>query len=118
VIVIPNRHVENLYGIEPALLAAVSATAQRVAVAIRATYDCDGTSTRQHNEPGGQQDVWHFHVHVFPRSDGDRLYQRTDEGWWAPAGERAPFAARLRTALASGEHGVKVAGPRRPTLCT
>ena len=36
---------------------------------------CDGTSTRQHNEPAGNQhDMWHLHVHVFPRYDGDNLY--------------------------------------------
>ncbi|MER5390020.1 RtcB family protein [Saccharopolyspora sp. NPDC002686] len=29
---------------------------------------------RQHNEPAGDQDVWHHHVHVFPRYPGDDLY--------------------------------------------
>jgi histidine triad (HIT) family protein len=95
-IVVPVAHVENLYAIPPDLLAAVYATVQRVAVAIRATYGCAGTSTRQHNEPGGAQDVWHFHVHVFPRWAGDELYANDAQQRWAGPEERAPYAARLR----------------------
>lgn len=98
-IVVPNRHVENLYAISRDDLAAVYATVQRVAVAIRASYDCEGTSTRQHNEPGGNQDVWHLHVHVFPRREDDRLYAGDGDRRWAEADERAPYAERLRSAL-------------------
>ncbi len=99
VIVVPNRHVENLYAIDDELLGAVYATAKRIAVAMKAAYDCEGTSTRQHNEPGGNQDVWHLHVHVFPRADGDGLYARDLEARWVDAAERAPYAARLRAVL-------------------
>ncbi len=100
VIVVPNRHVENLYAIDDELLGAVYATARRIAIAMKTAYGCEGTSTRQHNEPGGNQDVWHLHVHVFPRADGDGLYTRDLEARWIDAAERAPYAARLRAALA------------------
>lgn len=60
---------------------------------------CDGVSTRQHNEPGGNQDVWHFHQHVFPRWLGARLYQRHDEKAVVPAPDRAVRAERLRAVL-------------------
>ena len=99
VIVVPTTHVENLYSVDDEHLARLSTTVRRLATAIRAAYMCDGTSTRQHNEPGGGQDVWHLHVHVFPRYDGDRLYERHDEHRWADAGERSRYAARLRAAL-------------------
>lgn len=62
---------------------------------------CDGTSTRQHNEPAGSQDVWHLHVPVFPRYEGDRLYERHEEKRWASPEERAPYAANVRAALES-----------------
>jgi histidine triad (HIT) family protein len=97
--VIPNAHVENLYDIDDELLGAVYATAKRVALAMKTAYACEGTSTRQHNEPGGQQDVWHFHVHVFPRSEGDELYARQAESRWVAPEERAGYAAELRAAL-------------------
>lgn len=100
VIVVPDEHRENVYDIPVETLAAVYATAQEVAHAIRGCYACDGTSTRQHNEPGAGQDVWHFHVHVFPRRRGDGLYARDAETRWVDASERAPYAERLRRRLA------------------
>jgi len=100
VIVVPLAHVEDLYSISRAELAAVYATVQRVAIAMREAYDCEGTSTRQHNEPGAGQDVPHFHVHVFPRRRDDRLYERNAEFRWASPEERAPYAEKLRNCFA------------------
>ena len=99
VLVVPNEHYENVYSIPDDALGAVYATAKRVAAAMRTAYECEGTSMRQHNEPGGGQDVWHFHVHVFPRHTHDRLYERTSETSLTSPDERAPYAARLRSAL-------------------
>ncbi|WP_222619102.1 hypothetical protein [Ornithinibacillus hominis] len=39
--------------------------AQLTALAMKDTYDCDGITTRQHNEPAGSQDVWHYYLHVY-----------------------------------------------------
>lgn len=69
----------------------------RTAIAIRQSYRCDGTSTRQHNEPAGNQDVWHFHVHVFPRYAGDRLYATKPLKGFVTAERRRPYAERLRS---------------------
>jgi diadenosine tetraphosphate (Ap4A) HIT family hydrolase len=55
-------------------------------------YRCDGVSTRQHNEPAGDQDVWHLHVHVLPRHQGDQLYLRHLDG--AYGARRGPGAVR------------------------
>ncbi len=79
VLVIPNAHIENLYEFPAELGADLMATTQQIALALKSAYDCDGISTRQHNEPAGDQDVWHFHQHVFPRWFGDRLYERHGE---------------------------------------
>jgi len=100
VIVVPNQHHEHLYEIPDGVLAAVYRTVAKVARAMRASYRCEGVSTRQHNEPGAGQDVWHLHVHVFPRNAGDDLYLRDLEVRWVSADEREPYAARLRAALA------------------
>jgi histidine triad (HIT) family protein len=99
VLVIPNVHVENLYAIDERDLCAVSTTVKRIAIVLKSAYRCDGVSTRQHNEPAGDQDVWHLHVHVFPRYFGDRLYQRHEEQHWTTQAEREPYANKLRAAL-------------------
>lgn len=96
VLVVPNKHYENLYDIPEELLVEVYKVVQKVAIAIRSTYGCVGTSTRQHNEPAGNQDVWHLHVHVFPRYEGDGLYINHENNRFVPAEERAPYAQKLR----------------------
>ena len=59
VIVVPNEHVENMYGLEPALAGSIHEAARRIALALRRVSGCEGSSTRQHNEPAGYQEVWH-----------------------------------------------------------
>ncbi|WP_125776630.1 HIT family protein [Antribacter gilvus] len=95
-LVIPRDHHENLYDLPQDVGHAVWDLTQRVAVAVRETYDCAGVSTRQHNEPAGYQDVWHLHVHVFPRHEGDDLYLRYPDGAFVPPEDRVPYAQRLR----------------------
>jgi histidine triad (HIT) family protein len=97
VIIVPNRHVENIYGLERDLAAAIHETARRIAIAMKSAFACDGTSTRQHNEPGGNQEVWHYHLHVFPRYHGDDLYGSTPR--MTTPGEREPYVSSLRRAL-------------------
>lgn len=99
VLVIPKRHIEHIYDIDEATLTKVYALGKRVAAAMKDTYHCDGTLFRQHNEPGGGQEVLHFHLHVFPRYVGDNLYQNHDQYRYVSAEERRPYAEKLRKAL-------------------
>ncbi|GIF00776.1 hypothetical protein Ari01nite_82400 [Paractinoplanes rishiriensis] len=92
----PNGHVENLYDLPAVQGHAVHDLVKEVAVAIRSTYGCDGTSVRQHNEPAGNQDAWHHHVHVFPRYAGDNLYGSRPYPEFVSEAERLPYAERLR----------------------
>lgn len=97
VLIIPRRHYENLYGMPDDLLGKVAVLSKRIALAMKRTYGCDGTSVRQHNEPAGNQDVWHYHLHVFPRYAGDDLY-RSSATLTNPE-QRRPYADGLRSAL-------------------
>lgn len=96
VIVIPNEHFEHLYDLPPECGHAVHDVAREVAIALKYVYTCDGISTRQHNEPSGGQDVWHYHLHVFPRYAGDDLYRSAPLPGFAPAAQRHAYAVRLR----------------------
>ncbi|WP_420596438.1 HIT family protein [Deinococcus sp.] len=100
VLIVPNVHFENLYELPLEYGTAIHAASRRVAVAFKDIYGCDGVSTRQHNEPDGGQDVWHCHLHVFPRYTDDRLYDLTAQRRTTEPEERQPYAARLREALA------------------
>jgi histidine triad (HIT) family protein len=100
VIVVPHAHFTDLASIPEDELGAVYSTAKRIAAALEDARDCDGISTRQHNGSGAGQDVFHFHVHVFPRFEDDELYARDAEFRWASPEERAAYAERLREVLA------------------
>jgi histidine triad (HIT) family protein len=100
VLVVPNDHYENVYNIPDAILAAVQIMGKRIALALTATCNCDGMSFRQHNGPGSDQEVWHYHLHVFPRYRGDDLYVRTKERRDTTPAEREPYAQKLRRYLA------------------
>ena len=103
VLVVPNEHVENLYGLDRRLAGDIHETARKVALAMRTAFECEGTSTRQHNEPGALQEVWHYHLHVFPRWTGDELYG-SDARLTEPE-EREPYVAALRQALGKAGSG-------------
>ena len=97
VIVIPNGHFENMYDLPQHIANAIFEMSQKVAIAFKETYTCDGVSTRQHNEPAGNQDVWHYHQHIFPRYKDDNLYLNHLDTFWPSAGERRPYAEKLKT---------------------
>jgi histidine triad (HIT) family protein len=97
VLVVPNEHWENMYELPRELAGDIHETARTIALALKRAYGCAGISTRQHNEPAGNQDVWHYHVHVFPRYEGDGLYGSPYRE--TTPGERLPYAERLRAVL-------------------
>ncbi len=102
VLIIPNEHYENLYDLPDDTLLEVYKVVKKIAIAIRATYPgVEGTSTRQHNEPAGNQAVWHFHAHVFPRYPNDKLYQNHDDKRFTTAEERLPYIQKLRDYFAA-----------------
>lgn len=94
VLVVPTEHVENIYDVSGEVAGAIHETAKLVAMGFMETYGCDGTSTRQHNGPGGNQEVWHYHLHVFPRFLDDDLYSSARRR--TTPEERTPYASRLR----------------------
>ena len=98
-IVVPNAHYENIFDLPNQYALEVHRLVRRISLAMKAVYSCDGISIRQHNEPAGYQDVWHYHVHVTPRYTGDRFYPTYEERTLMQAGERAEQAENLRDGL-------------------
>ena len=101
VLVIPNQHIENIYEFPTSLGGPLIEATRKVAVAMKEVYQCSGISTRQHNEPDGNQDVWHFHQHVFPRYPTDDLYLRHREKALADDVDKVRRALGLREAIAA-----------------
>lgn len=74
-LVIPRDEYADLYAMPPELLAAVMATVQRVATALRDTLAPDGLNVVQNNGVAAGQTVFHYHVHLIPRWAGDDVIQ-------------------------------------------
>jgi histidine triad (HIT) family protein len=96
-LIIPKTPARNLLDAGPDQLAAVIATTQRIAKAVKVAFDADGVFVAQFNEPAAGQSVFHLHVHVIPRHEGVSLRPHT--GAMADHGALAGHAERIRSAL-------------------
>ena len=68
---IPKAHHVDVGDVPPEIAGAAMAAAVRVARAVEKVVSPDGINLVQANGPGAGQTVFHFHVHVFPRRNGD-----------------------------------------------
>lgn len=99
-LVIPKKHARNIFDVEPETLAAVMETARKIAVALRAAVDADGINLIMNNEETAAQAVFHLHVHVIPRFEGDgRWFASWPHNGYAE-GQRAEVAEKIRARLA------------------
>lgn len=72
-LVVPKAHIPNIYTLDDATGAAVMRETIAIARAVKVGLRCDGVYLAQANEPAGGQDVFHFHLHVYPRWHGDGM---------------------------------------------
>jgi len=98
VLVAVKPHVDNIYGLDDTLAAAVFRTAARVARAVKKAYAPEGMTLYQANGAAAGQTVFHFHLHLVPRyaEDGLRLTWPVKN---PPREQLEANAARLRAAL-------------------
>ncbi len=100
VLVATRAHVENVFGLDDTQAAAVFRTTAHVARASRAAFGAPGMNLFQANGKEGLQSVFHFHMHVLPRWDGDGM----SLVWPAKNPSREAlqgYADKVRAALAS-----------------
>jgi histidine triad (HIT) family protein len=85
-----------VYDISDNVLAKIHVFSKQLALAMKELYSCDGVSIRQHNEPAGYQEVWHYHLHVIPRYIDDNLYPNYPNKVRSDDTIRAEYAKKLR----------------------
>jgi histidine triad (HIT) family protein len=72
-LVIPRTHARTLLEISPTVAGALMSSATHVAHVIDRTLRPDGLTMVQTNERAGGQTVFHVHLHLVPRWNGDEL---------------------------------------------
>ena len=73
VLIMPKRHVADIYGLNAEEAAALIPLAQRVAEKIRDVLGMDGLNLLQNNGKAAGQVVDHFHLHLLPRYENDGI---------------------------------------------
>jgi histidine triad (HIT) family protein len=71
VLVIPRQEYADLLSMPPELLSAVTQTVQRVSKAMEKALKPEGFNIIQNNGAAAGQTVFHYHVHIIPRWEGD-----------------------------------------------
>jgi histidine triad (HIT) family protein len=72
-LVVPRAHAADLLSVDAEDLQAVALSAQRLARRARERLGADGINLLNSNGTAAWQTVFHFHVHVIPRYEGDPL---------------------------------------------
>ncbi len=83
-LIIPKKHSANIYETDDEVLAKAMVLAKKMAVKVKKATGCDGVNIMQNNEEAAGQTVFHFHMHIIPRYDGDKALsyktmKQTDE---------------------------------------
>lgn len=95
VIVVPNKHFENIYEIEEKYLHRIMDVAKKIAITMKKAYKCDGITIRQNNEPASMQHSFHYHLHIFPRYVGDKFEENMKDKFLSEPKLRLEYKEKL-----------------------
>ena len=97
-LVIPKQHYRNIFDMPAEVGSQIMQAAVPLATAIRSALKPDGFNLFQANEAAGFQTVFHFHLHLIPRWEGDSMSSpwRPREGNPEEIGD---IATKIREAL-------------------
>lgn len=97
-LIILKNHMANIFEMDESTAGKVFVLASRIAKAMKEALHCDGLNIVQNNGEIAGQTVFHFHMHIIPRYEGDN--QNIN---WVPgtseADERDAVAEQIKIAL-------------------
>lgn len=79
-LVVPKRHAVDILDVSPADAAAVARMVAEVAKLLDRALHPDGINVLQNNGRAAGQIVFHYHVHLIPRREGDGLFKGNRPG--------------------------------------
>jgi histidine triad (HIT) family protein len=97
-LVIPRRHFEVIYDVPDEEVAHLYVIVRRIARAVKKGVNAQGVTISQQNEKAAGQDIFHLHVHVIPRYEGQKL-PRFEEVKEAPRERLDAVAQKIRQHL-------------------
>ena len=97
-LVITKAKARDLFDVSPEALAKLMAVVQKLAPKIKDAVGADGVLIQQFNGPAAGQTVFHLHVHIVPRKQGEPL--KPHAGKMADQAKLAATAEKIRKKLA------------------
>jgi histidine triad (HIT) family protein len=97
-LVIPKQHFARLEDCPPAVLAALAQALAKIAPAVVRAVRAQGHNILVNTGSAAGQVVQHAHLHIIPRTQGDRLIQHTPAIQY-PADRIEEITARIRELL-------------------
>lgn len=95
-LIVPLKHNENFFDLPKQAAHRIMDMSKQVAVALKQIRNADGITITQHNEPAGGQHAFHYHLHVFPRFEGDNFQEELWKAERSNPSDRKDFAKALR----------------------
>lgn len=73
VLIIPKKHAENIYDIKEEYLKEIILTAKKIALGYKKIFNINDVQLIHNAGKNAQQEVFHFHLHLIPRAEGDGI---------------------------------------------
>ncbi len=73
VLIVPKKHYENIYDIDEDYLIEIIKVAKKIALKYKEVFKIDNLQLIHSAGEYGQQEVFHFHLHLIPRQQNDGL---------------------------------------------
>ena len=72
-LILPKSHAANIYELPDELAGKAMVLAKKMAGRMTEAFECDGFNIVQNNGEVAGQTVFHFHMHLIPRYEGDQV---------------------------------------------
>ena len=97
-IMLPKKHCSDLLELDDTTASKALFVARKLAKGLKAELGCDGINMLQNNGEAAGQTVFHYHIHLIPRYQGDPVKISWDTGTYED-GEAAGLAAAIASRL-------------------
>ena len=72
-LILPKAHYANIYELPDETAAHAMVLAKKIVTKMKDILKCDGYNIVQNNGEAAGQTVFHFHMHLIPRYEGDQV---------------------------------------------
>jgi len=72
-LILPKEHYANIFEVPEETAARSIILARKIMTKMKDVVRCDGYNLLQNNGPSAGQTVFHYHVHMIPRFEGDNI---------------------------------------------